>query len=175
MSVASHRNVLPQWLSPLKLAAQGVVLKGVVLQKQMLRLADVLISVDTPISVDLHFYCDEFGFRIVSGQVTTRVRMDCQRCMQEMEQVIAADVRWAIVANEEKVEALPKHYDPWVLVDGEGDLHAIIEEELLLALPIVAFHDMDHCGGNQRYSTGNVVELDKKQNPFEALRELKLR
>ena len=176
-SVELHRQVLPQWVTPLKLAAQGTTLMGIVPPDRMLRLSESVVSLNQPVSVTLEFYCDESGYRVVSGKVSTQARFVCQRCLQEMEQDISATVGWVVVLDEEKIESLPKRYEPWILDDVEGDLHSVVEEELLLALPIVSYHELDRCEGRSFFSTNVLageVEVTKRPNPFDILKDLKL-
>lgn len=176
-SVALHRQLLPQWVTPLKLAAQGITLAGIVPSRRMPRLSESVLALDQPVSATLQFYCDESGYRVVSGKVSAQARLVCQRCLQEMTQDISATIGLVLVLDEEKIESLPKRYEPWLLDDVEGDLHSILEEELLLALPIVSFHELDRCEGDTHFSTNKLegeVEVIKRPNPFDILKDLKL-
>lgn len=174
MSVAQQAKVLPQWVNPLKLAAQDNLFDGVVPPERMLRLSELTLSVDRPITASLHFHCDETGYRVVTGDLGAELQLVCQRCMKSMTHRIAATVSWIIVIDEEKIGSLPKHYEPWLLDDSDADLYGMIEEELLLELPIVSFHDLNQCEAEGRYSTGKV-EMAKRPNPFEVLQGLKLK
>jgi uncharacterized protein len=165
--------VLPQWLAPLKLAAQGATVAGSVPDQQMSRLGDAVVSVDAPINVALRFDCDASGYRIARGEISTRVSLVCQRCVEDMDQQIIARVEWVAINDEALIENLPKQYDPWLLEEQGGDLYGMVEDEILLALPIVAFHNPYDCKGKKSYSTGNI-ESRKSGNPFEVLQKLKL-
>jgi len=56
------------------------------------------------------------------------------------------------------------------VVDEEGDLYDLVEEELLLALPIVALHKDESC-----HATPIVIgDAGSARNPFRALADLKL-
>ena len=173
MPVAQHRKLIPQWVTPLKMAAQGATLTGVVPSERLSRLLDIAISFDAPILVNLQFFCDESGYRVMSGEISTRVRMVCQRCLQEMGHDLSANTSWTIVADEDRVPSLPKQYEPWIVSDSEADLYALIEEELLLELPLVAYHSLNQCEGKKSFSTGEIEEPERP-NPFDVLLSLKL-
>lgn len=145
MSVTQQAKMLPHWVSPLKLAEQDNLIEGVVLPERMPRLSELALSIDRPVTANLHFHCDETGYRIVTGELGVDLQLVCQRCMKSMTHRITAAVNWIIVINEETMGSLPKRYEPWLLEDSEADLYSMIEEELLLGLPIVSFHERAQC------------------------------
>jgi len=50
-----------------------------------------------------------------------------------------------VVKEGANTQSLPKGYDVLELGEDPLDLHALIEEELLLALPIVPAHHPEEC------------------------------
>ncbi len=65
----------------------------------------------------------------------------CQRCLEPYEQPLSIEVSYRIVATEEQAEAAPPDEDVDVLVGSRRfNLHELLEEELLLALPLVPKH-----------------------------------
>lgn len=173
MSLTQQAKLLPQWVNPLKLASQDTLFDGVVPPERMSRLSELVQSVDSPIAASLRFHCDETGYRVIEGELGAELQLICQRCMKSMTHTIAAAVSWIVVLDEGTISSLPKHYEPWLLDDSDADLYRMIEEELLLALPIVSFHERSLCEAEGRYSTGEV-KVVKRSNPFEVLQGLKL-
>tara|TARA_R110000787_G_scaffold4365_5_gene16835 strand:+ start:14806 stop:15333 length:528 start_codon:yes stop_codon:yes gene_type:complete len=174
MTTARQGKVLPQWVDPLKLAGQGAALGGFIPSGKMTRLAEAVASVGGPVQVSLQFFRDESGYRVATGDVAVPLELVCQRCLQGINTTIALAVQWAIVADEEQVQSLPKQYDPWLVTEEGGNLHRIVEEDLLLALPIVAFHEPDQCDVEVGYSSGEF-ETVKKPGPFEILQNLQFK
>lgn len=174
MTSARHRNVLPQWVDPLKLAGHGAALNGFIPSEKMTRLTEAVASVDASVLVALQFFRDESGYRVATGDIAVQLELICQRCLQGINRTLALDVQWAIVADEAQVQSLPKQYDPWLVTDEGGNLHSIVEEDLLLALPFVAFHEPDECAVEVGYSTGEF-EVVKKPGPFEILQNLQIK
>ena len=59
---------------------------------------------------------------------------------------------------------------------GEVNLHGLIEDELILAMPLVAKHDPKNCQVDRdAMSWGEIEEesKDESDNPFAVLQELK--
>lgn len=71
----------------------------------------------------------------------TALRLTCQRCLQPV--TVALDVAPTLrfVRDEAQAEALDEHSDDDVLaLSAVLDLHALVEDELILALPLVPRH-----------------------------------
>lgn len=72
----------------------------------------------------------------------TAVTMRCQRCLQPMVVPLRVDTRFRFAATEEAAARLDAEIDDDVLViTRDLDLRELLEDELLLALPLVPRHD----------------------------------
>lgn len=87
-------------------------------------------------------------------EVWLRLRADatlalvCQRCLAPVELPIAVDRRFRFARDEAAAEALDTELDDDVLsLERTLDLHALVEDELLLAAPLVPRHDRCPDGG----------------------------
>ncbi|MCU0967240.1 MAG: DUF177 domain-containing protein [Rubrivivax sp.] len=70
------------------------------------------------------------------------VPLQCQRCLQPLAQPLAVDRWFRFVATEDEAARLDEELDDDVLVWSRAfDLVALVEDELLLALPIVPRHE----------------------------------
>src|SRR5690606_4073601 len=99
------------------------------------------------------------------------VDMECQRCLQPVTQSLSGELCLAVVWDEERAAVVPKTLDPLVVSDDSVDLYGLLEDEILLALPIVAYHQEGQCQRSGHYSTGEVEE--SRENPFSILAQLK--
>ena len=73
------------------------------------------------------------------------VSLQCQRCLQALMQPLAVDRRLRFVRSEAEAERLDETSDDDVLVlPPRLDLHELIEDELILALPLVPRHLLQH-------------------------------
>lgn len=71
-----------------------------------------------------------------------QVVLRCQRCLELMPTVLCFDRRYLFVRDEEQAARLDEDLEDDVLVlERELDLHALVEDELLLAMPLVPMHD----------------------------------
>ncbi len=96
------------------------------------------------------------------------IELVCQRCLQSMKQEIAIRSHFLIAPNEEVAAALDDD-DAYDAIVGAADfnLDALIEDEVILALPIAPRHEV--CPDGER----NVSRGDRKPSPFAALAALK--
>jgi uncharacterized protein len=70
------------------------------------------------------------------------VLLECQRCLQPFVQALEVDRRVRFVRDEALAEQLDEHSDDDVLaLPRRLDLHELLEDELILALPLVPRHE----------------------------------
>jgi uncharacterized protein len=75
-------------------------------------------------------------------EASARVYRTCQRCLRPVEVALHVDRRLRFVADENLAAELDADSDDDVLVlERALDLHDLVEDELLLALPMVPRHD----------------------------------
>lgn len=184
MSSTPSTSVLPRHIDPRKFAQQGLSINGEVTLSALERLVPLLASVRGEVQSDLDFSVDEQGIRVVDGVIDAKLELVCQRCLGACEQSLSLPIRLGIVWNDEQAARLTKARDPWLLADeGQTDIYQMIEEELILGLPIVAYHESD-CVASSLYQAGEIEETGKTgqatnlvenetTNPFQALQSLK--
>jgi uncharacterized protein len=93
----------------------------------------------------LEFSKGDFGSTKVDGSVSTEVRTICQNCMQRFWRRISCDVALQVVADEAKLEHLTANEDAIVAADKVISVAEIIEDELILAMPMIPRHDEGQC------------------------------
>ena len=102
--------------------------------------------------------------------------LTCQRCLQPYAVPLAVDNRVRFVRGEAQAEALDAELDDDVLALPRAlDLRELIEDELLLGLPIVPRHD-GACPQPLPMAAGEAElpdDLPEKPHPFAALQALK--
>jgi uncharacterized protein len=119
----------------------------------------------------------------VHGSVWLR----CQRCLSPYSQHLDVDATYRIVATEEEADEFPLDDDEVEVIVGsrQFDLIDLIEEELLLSLPLVPKHTVcpevheSLLSGNTEGSAddeseeSSAAEEAGKPNPFAVLEKLK--
>jgi len=111
------------------------------------------------------------------------VWLTCQRCLQPYSQHLDVDATYRIVATEEEADEYPLEDDEVEVIVGsrQFDLVDLIEEELLLSLPLVPKHNVcpevheSLLPGDDEGETAESGETEKsdKPNPFAVLEKLK--
>jgi uncharacterized protein len=79
------------------------------------------------------------------------------------------------VQGSEQTQTLPDAYEPVEVDDhGEVDLFQLLEDEVILSLPIVALHADEDCAVKAEHmSFGKIESEHERENPFAVLKELK--
>jgi uncharacterized protein len=139
---------LPQLIDPLECLGQQQVFEGTVDSDQLTRLSEQLSGIEASIPYKLSFYQDDAGRCIVQCDITTCLNVVCQRCAQKMELPIKVASHLCVIANDKAAEGLPKNYEPLVSIEGMISPLEVIEEELILAIPMIPRHDEMECPVN---------------------------
>ena len=110
---------------------------------------------------------DESALAVAEGHVSAMLTLTCQRCLEEMTWPVDTDSRLAFVANATSAEVAGSR-EPVIAVDGQVSLATLIEEELLLALPLAPMHrDASDC-----HARPEPQADQPRHKPFAGLRDL---
>ena len=102
----------------------------------------------------------------------TRVPLECQRCLKHVDVPLAIERSFLFVDGEDAAAQLDADSEDDVLALTRAlDLRELIEDELLLALPIVPRHPV--CPVPLVAPAGDEAVFEEKPNPFAALAVLK--
>ncbi len=131
---------------------------------QLPRLAEILLN-NGKTQVQFHLLGTGKQFRQPSLHLTIKANLavTCQRCLDEMVVNLNLDFNY-LLSNTEISEAEESDEIDWLEENHEMDVGALIEDELLLALPIAPTHVHD-CS---KLST----QSGDKPNPFAMLKGL---
>lgn len=141
-------------IEPILLARRGLRLSGLLEPGRCERLSGLL----GPVQVQLDFAADAEGRPLVRGQLRAEVEQRCERCLQPMLLRLEPLVRWRFTRP---ADALTDDGSLLEDIDFEGgavDLVALIEDELLLAVPAYPRHE-------QACSTGALAARDDGDGP----------
>lgn len=164
-------NRLPEQIEPLRLAEVGRAFRGEIAVSRLTRLAPDLRSRDGAIEVELHFGLDERRVYVLTGSIRGVLELTCQRCLGPVAVPLDIRLKLGIVASEDEAERLPEGYEMLLAGRDPVSLAELIEDEIILALPLIPRHaDVEHCGMKQDATQGEA-----KASPFAALKELKLK
>ncbi|MCQ3830382.1 DUF177 domain-containing protein [Microbulbifer elongatus] len=172
--ISDQRSALPRRIDARKLVQRGQELEGTVPPEALSRLAAATESVEGDIAVSLAFGRDLQRNQVATGRLALTVGLLCQRCLQPVSETIEADIALGFVWSEEQGNALPKSLDPVIQEGDELDLYQVLEDEILLNLPMVAYHDWDCVAHEAFQSRSEEPEAEEqRENPFKVLEQLK--
>lgn len=97
-----------------------------------------------------------------------RLELTCQRCLRPLLQALEQESRLELSPSLEEIEAADDDIDR-VLATKAMDVAALIEDEVLLALPMIPRHEQ--CDAAPEVAAAQA----RKKSPFEALAALKRR
>lgn len=107
------------------------------------------------------------------GQVRGHWQLECQRCNQPYRLPLELNLDLYLVDSEAAEKALLSDADPYWVQDDQLPLHELIEEELLLALPV--FPRCDSCENALEAAVRSQPQQPQQQpereNPFKALKQ----
>ena len=168
---------LPELIYPYQLARSGRSLQGPIPVARMWRLAETLCSTAGEIVIDLRFRRGEHGRFCIQGRIRGELQLVCQRCMEPLPWSANCEVRLGLIPATMSRERLECGYEPLVAPeDSPLSLATMVEDELLLTLPIVPMHPANRCPmAGVVLGPGVDRDRDPQESPFAALKNLKHR
>ena len=152
----------------------------------MPRVVDAISAFAGNFQVELDFGLNESRKSKIDVQINGDVEMQCQRCLKPVIVEVAIETTLTVAAHDEEARAKIRDYEP-ILLNEEGvlDIDALIEEEILLSLPLVAMHTESSNDETDRTEAIKPALVDQPvqqierrsdmgmDNPFEVLKTLK--
>ncbi len=165
---------LPITIDPFKSAQRRLECSGVFSLTEMNRLLAVSESCGEQAKVNVNFDVDERGLVAISGSGSAFVALTCQRCTENFQQRLEFSFSFSPVKDFEEADALPSYYDAIELDEnGEVNLRELVEDELLLMIPLIPRHTLEDCQAPADSVWGELPEELDKPNPFDVLKQLK--
>ena len=165
---------LPTTLDVRKAAVRSVTISGCVAVSKLQRLRSILASDEAQVEAHCAFSRDEENRAVLGLSLTAKVEVTCQRCLQSMPIQVGGDSQLAVVGDDEQAQQLPAHLEPLVIAGEMCDLWSVVEDELILSLPFINYHDTEECKQLlEDYSQPAPAQGEGKESPFSVLEQLK--
>jgi len=158
-----------------RMAQTGQTVTGQLSLKQLPRLkASIDSRTDVLVDAELYFAEDSQRRVRVTGHAAGELMLECQRCLESFACRVTADVAGVVVEDDDAAASVPREDEPIMAVEGTLDAHALVDDELLLALPLVARCNRSTCRADYIIDEPehSAVE-EEKPNPFAVLESLK--
>lgn len=173
-SIDKIRRLMPsdlsQSINPLRLAKSRERIEGSLQIDSFDRLQDVLLENEGELKYSLSFDFDESGTCVIECIIDARLIFECQRCFKPVAINIHTSSLLGVANDKNEFEALAKEYEPLQLDEESISIKELIEDELLLAIPIAPLHAEDECSAK---AVLDQINADAKPQPFAALAALK--
>ena len=171
---------IPISIEPAKAALKRMTYDGIIVKGGLTRLAEVADVLDDHVVAAIECGVDQQDLVVIKGKASANLELACQRCGEGLKLSVSTDFIYTPVRRgaEENEEPIPEAYEEIELGEyGEISLIQLVEDELMLALPIVAMHEPEDCGISEENMTFGELAPEateeKKSNPFDVLKQLK--
>ena len=151
-------------------ALNGQEISGEVPVAEIPRLLDALENPQGILSYMVRGGMDSRGDPLLEVRIEGQCQLRCQRCLHAMDYVIGIETR-LLLRDQESLDALGDEEDEEcdsILADKHLDVLNLLEDEILLSLPIAPKHEAGAC----RMAYGESGR--KEEHPFAALAKLKV-
>lgn len=175
-------SAIPQQLKAADAVARQLSLSGTLPVAELPRLSAALAARTGALTVTLAFEPHALSRGRVRGNLAGELMLTCQRSLEPFAWSLATSFDWLLVRDEAEEERLLQEADP-VLLEGDMlKLRDAIEDEALLALPLVPLSPVSEAASSPSKSKkpggktkpgamGDNIQLDdSRPNPFAALK-----
>tara|TARA_R110002072_G_scaffold3830_6_gene27400 strand:+ start:80912 stop:81472 length:561 start_codon:yes stop_codon:yes gene_type:complete len=168
---------LPARVNHRKLATEKRKLEGTLQLRDFSRLTDSLLEPEGEVSATLAFRKARKQASLVVGDASVIVSLTCQNCLAPVDYKLSARLNHVIVNTAEALFDLEEDIDGIVSPEDLISPVDLLEDELILSLPMVARHDNADC----KVEDYKAAEEDNQEvspsgetyKPFAGLAELK--
>lgn len=163
------------FIDSLDFASNGQVISGEVPVSELQRLQDMLANQQGKLAYRIQGGVDDQGNHYLDLSVTGHCQLSCQRCLEGMDYPVQLDTRLILrdqagLDAEESLAGQPGHQQEFdsILAEVNLDVLNLLEDEMLLSLPIAPRHEQGTC-----QATGSNNMQQEKRQPFAELANFK--
>lgn len=109
------------------------------------RLSAVTTDSSGALQVELQLRRDKTRVPKLEGRVRGELPVVCQRCLRPFPWPLDTAIDLRLVFNEEEESRVLKDSEPLLIEDDQVMFHAVVEEEVLLALPYAPRCEREDC------------------------------
>jgi len=166
------KEVLPARLDPQVMADQNRELTGFVPSEGMLRLKNSVVSMEPMVAVCLQFSRGLYGLPRVTGWIKHTLGLRCERCLDEVAISLDQPIEVFIRLESEELPEITDNLEFYEYAGKSLELADLIEDELLLALPLFPKHeDISLCNQDMiAWLATNEVSAENVDSPFAILK-----
>lgn len=158
-------------INSIEFARDGGSLHGSVAVKNLSRLKDLLSSDEGVLEYTLTGRRGENGRFYLACAVKGVLQLRCQRCLEALSYPVSTDSELELVEDEQLLAGLVNEDEltDAIKADPKMDVLALVEDEVLLGLPMAPMHAPEDCKAERHPGQAKTGE----KNAFSALAALK--
>lgn len=168
---------LPEYVDTRKIFTQEGLIAGRVGLEKLDRLPANLADKQGTVTVSLQFYTDDSARRRIAGSLEAELNVICQRCLDPLHINLQDSIDLVLVHDTEAAINLDRELEPWIAEEHKLSLTSLVAEQLILAMPLVSYHEDGPCARQKCYSSKQdkaaESETEQRDNPFAVLEALK--
>jgi uncharacterized protein len=170
-------SALPESVDAWRMVQARRTFHGTLPLAALSRLRDSLATSEGVVAYDLEFGKDDIGVALLRVRADTSLPLVCQRTLEPFGLAVHVDARLGLIAREADEASLPAGYEPLLTTDGQLHLADVIEDELILALPVVPLKpgvaEAAHAWREQEHQEQHEQD-ETHANPFAVLQKIKV-
>jgi uncharacterized protein len=157
------------FIDSLDFARNGRIISGEVQFSELPRLQDILKNPQGILSYTMQGGVDKSGTHFLDVSVVGQLQLRCQRCLNGLDYPLRLETR-LLLRDQACLDALEDEEEEFdsILADEHLNVLDLLEEEILLSLPIAPKHEFGAC----QATDGENAHREEK-NPFAVLAKLK--
>jgi DUF177 domain-containing protein len=128
------------FVDPRLSASRGHVEEGVLPVKGFNLPLDILANEEGELKFRLAFARNEERLIYIEGRMEADLNLCCQRCLQSLPHQFYSEFKISPVSTEAEAMNLSSDFEAVFMENGKISIMRILEEELILGLPMVPLH-----------------------------------
>ena len=166
-------NRVPTIIDPVALSVKRAEVSGVIEASSLERLVQGEVVLSSCVDAKIMFGSAEHIRRAnFIMTLSAQFSAQCQRCGEVFSFDVAAQNNFVIVREEKDGANYDDNFEVIVSSEDKLSLYPLIEDELLLALPLVPKHPDGDCDVETVFGDSPAIDTEKV-NPFAELAKLK--
>jgi uncharacterized protein len=130
------------------LAGREAALSGRLDLSKLTRLVSLLRSDDGTVEATLRFRQRRDGWLAIELDYRANVELTCQRCLEPFRHEMGEHVDLVVADEGTASTNVPEGYEPYELTRGRLNPGELVEDELIVGVPLVPKHErIEDCGG----------------------------
>ena len=145
-----NKAPLPEEVNHRKFAGDRTKLDGTVPVSSFHRLIQFIEGDSTTgeqgeVHAKLEFRRGKKQKTLIIGRINANLKLICQNCLELCSFQVESSFRWVLVENEDALIALDSDDDGVICAEDRVNIVALLEDELLVSLPMIAKHPVGEC------------------------------